>query len=530
RFWISAALTPEVIQKGIKNLIPSEKMKWLKIAARGRDMIDWSIGMNGTRALTTKTGVFGHTISVGRVQTPTLAFIVEREMEIKKFASKAFYTIEANLFNNETSFKSVFEYFNNNIQKNTHQIFDKDFMEDIYNSVKDAHNAEIIDIKSENKKENPPHLFDLTTLQRESNKLFGLSAEDTLKATQNLYEKHKCLSYPRTDYAHLPPEMLNPLLKSLQDLKLTKILNENYFITAIENAEKLPRSVFDSTKVGDHHAIIPSGYNPKIEEMDINEKNIYLLVLKRVLAAFNYFHAYDKNTIIVSINENKFYSKGRTVTQKGWKEIYGDNEDDKIKTEEQFLPKVIIGDKLQIKNIIKKEDKTKPPKRMSEADLLGAMQNPTRGLQDETFIDILKEKGIGTPATRANIIKNLIEKHYIIREGRNLLPTEKGISLIQNLKPESLKSPEMTALWEQKLNLMEKGQYSPIKFVEDIKILINEIIKEAPEAAKLFKESIEKDPNFSGNKSFIKSENKNFNSKISNLKNCSKPKKFKNTK
>lgn len=481
RLWTSAALTEEAILRELNNLHEASEFDGLRMAARVRAACDWLIGINATRAVTLSVGQYKQVYTIGRVQTPTLAILVKREQEIKNFNSKDYFTLHG-LFNH-----------NGQVYNGTYsegKIFDKSKAEDILSKIKNFKGASIKSVEIQEKKNLPPQLFDLTSLQKEANKIFGFTAEETLKIAQNLYEKHKCLTYPRTDYKHLSDEMKPEVKKILNSLKELDYKIE-YFESALKNLDTPCEHIFCTEKVGDHHALLPTAKLPSDEILD-NDFKIYDLIVRRLLASLNEDHVFESTKITTSVSDIDFHSSGNTILKNGWKEIYefktenSDEEEDK-----QKLPKLNKGESVECDQFQIKQNKTKPKKRMTEADLLNFMQKPHLYLNEEEsqneHVSNLKEKGIGTPATRANIIKTLVDKQYMERQGKTLAPTEKGIFLIQNLEPESLKSPIMTSEWEEKLRQIEEGKLKPIDFANEMNAYVKEVVEKAKGLSKKLK-------------------------------------------
>jgi DNA topoisomerase-3 len=489
RLWTSAALTEDAIRREFANLKPSSQYEGLKLAARAWAASDWVIGMNATRALTLCAGAHGKPITIGRVQTPTLSFLVTRELEIKNFKPKAFISIEGQFLAAEKQYKGILQVPQDEDKKLSPRMFDQTQAELIFLQLKDQKTGLIDSMETARKKILTPELFDLTELQKEANKIYGFTADETLKIAQSLYEKHKVLSYPRTDFKHLPNEMKVEMVKILFSLK-GHILKQNevFFDVALQRVDEVKKRLFDDSKVGDHHALLPMAKIPN--NLDDGETKIYELVLKRLLSALNNDHIYDETTVVTSVKEHKFYSKGKLVIQDGWKQLYSFKfaEENQQNEEEQIFPNFEKNMSVDVVEIKSKKEKTKPPKQLTESDLLNCMQNPQNSMNKISLNldqkNILKEKGIGTPATRANIIKALVQREYAIRKGKNIIPTEKAIVLITNLKPESLTSPIMTAEWEEKLVLIEQGKMKALDFAKELTTFVHEIVKRSGECAK----------------------------------------------
>lgn len=482
RLWISS-LTEESIREGFKKLRDGKDYIPLYQAGISRAVGDWLLGMNATRLFTIKYGDNQGVLSVGRVQTPTLAMLVKRHKEIEAFVPEDFWEIKTNYRN--TEFSSEFgkmkeiEAANEAIAK----ITDKPF--------------EIVSSNVKEGKESAPRLFDLTALQVEANKKLSYSADDTLKLIQSLYEK-KVVTYPRVDTTYLSDDLypkIGDIFKKLAPINPT-LVDE-----LLKKPIKKTKQIFDDKKVTDHHAIIPTGVMPNNITQD--EKRIYLLVFNRFLAAF---HPDCKvaNTIVmgqVNITNKEsigFKATGKQILAPGWRVVYdfekqmkkSDDEDDdeKAQDEEKLMPLFETGEtgphepKLETK-------KTTAPKPHTEATLLRAMETAGRQVDDEELREMLKDNGIGRPSTRANIIETLFRRKYIERKKKTLFPTEKGIRLIDLISNDLLKSPELTGDWERKLRLIEKKEYDHEQFKEELKQMVMDLTNEilSPKAFKLEK-------------------------------------------
>ena len=468
RLWISS-MVDKAIEDGFKKIKPGEEYDNLYESARCRSEADWLVGINATRAFTVR---YGNLFSVGRVQTPTLDILVQRQKEIDSFEPRDYWEVRADY----GDFTGLWY---NPREKDT-RTYDQDQVVQVVQKVK-GKKGSISDVKEEQKKDRPPLLYDLNELQRDANKKFGFSAKKTLSVAQDLYEKYKVITYPRTDSRYLTADMipgLRPLIKSVGEQA-----EYNVFSQHLLGQERLPisRRIVDDKKVSDHHAIIPTG---KKANMAPDHEKIYKLVVLRLLSAFYPEHLYTITTITANVQGESFISKGRTVKQEGWKEVYkvaGDTEGtgkkDKDDNNEQILPLLKTGDDVTIMHADVLEKKTKPPAHYNEATLLGAMEHAGRFVEDEELKGHLREKGLGTPATRAGIIERLIAVGYIERKGKKLIPTNKGINLI-SIVPEQLKSPEMTGEWEQRLNNIQKGKLNPETFIKDIRNYVDYVVAE----------------------------------------------------
>lgn len=457
RLWISS-MTDEAIAEGFKKLKNRSEYINLYESARCRAEADWLVGLNATRLYSVK---HNNKLSIGRVQTPTLAILVERYKEIVNFVPEKYFEIEAD-YNN---FKGLWK------NEKGSKISDENIALEIINKVKNKPGI-VEDVINEDKSKANPLLYDLTELQREANKKFGYTAKNTLSAAQSLYEKHKLITYPRTDSRYLSTDMiptLKEILINISNAKLSKhialILSEELNIT---------NRIVDNSKISDHHAIIPTNKTPSLKELNEAERNIYDLISTRFVSAFLPKYEYQETTVTINIENEKFISKGKTIKQLGWLELEGKTDDENI---EQLLPYLEINQTIEVKQVNKLEKFTKPKKHHTEASLLSAMENIGHSIDDEELKEQIKDKGIGTPATRSSIIERLIDVGYVSREKKNLIPTEKGIQLIEIL-PNALKSPVTTAEWEYQLNQISKGSKKADEFMNDIKMMVKELVSE----------------------------------------------------
>lgn len=451
RLWISS-MTDTAIISGFKQLKPSRLYDNLYRSAEARSIADWLIGLNVTRALTCK---YNAQLSAGRVQTPTLAMIVERENEIRKFIPEDYYQVIMNVN------KVRFTYHVNNQQR----INQKEKAEKIIDDCK-KNTAFVTNVSGIVKHENPPLLYDLTELQRDANRLYGYGAKKTLDIVQKLYEQHKILTYPRTDARYLTTDMESTILARLNNLSFNpfgKIVNE----IATKPIKKSKR-IFDNSKVSDHHAIIPTEQKPNLNALTLDEKTIYELVVRRFLAVFLDDYEYLQTTIEVNVNNHLFRARGKIVQKQGWRLIDYKEDEDSDDDENQSLPSMQVGNKLLNPIFEIKKNQTKPPARYTEATLLSAMEHPSRFVESKQMKEILERvSGIGTPATRAEIIERLFSVGYMELKGKTIYPTIKGEQLI-NLVPTKLKSPLLTAQWEQRLTQISEGRENYEDFIKDI--------------------------------------------------------------
>ncbi|MCM3388910.1 DNA topoisomerase III [Ureibacillus chungkukjangi] len=477
RLWISS-VTDKAIKDGFQNLKPGKQYENLYHAAVARSEADWYIGLNATRALTTR---FNAQLNCGRVQTPTLAMIAAREDEIKNFKPQTYYGIEAQT----DSVKLTWQDANGNSRS-----FNKEKIDTVVKAL-GHQNAKVVSIDRKAKKSFAPALYDLTELQRDANKFFGYSAKETLNLMQKLYEQHKVLTYPRTDSRFLSSDIVSTIPERLKACGIGEYRSlTNKVLT---KPIKPTKAFVDDSKVSDHHAIIPTEGYVNYSAFSDKERKIYDLVVKRFLAVLFPAHEYEQLTVQSEIAGEKFIAKGKTVLQAGWKEVYENRFDDDDASEdvkEQLLPRIEKGDELKTKLIVQTSGQTKPPARFTEAALLSAMENPTKYLEtgDKKLADTLKSTGgLGTVATRADIIEKLFNTFLIEkRGGKEIYITSKGRQLL-DLVPEELRSPATTAEWEQKLELIANGKLKKEVFINEMKEHTKEIVSEIKGSDKKYK-------------------------------------------
>lgn len=461
RLWISSQ-TDKAINEGFRNLKPSRNYDNLYRSAQSRAEADWLIGLNVTRALTCK---YNAQLSAGRVQTPTLAMIVEREKEIRRFIPKDFWTIGANL----KGFSVLWQ------DRKTGQtrIFDKYKADDIVTKVS-GKTGTIIEVNKESKKDLPPLAYDLTELQRDANRKYGYSAKKTLQLMQSLYEHHKLVTYPRTDSRYLTSDIVPTLQERLKSISIGPYQKSAQVI--LRAKPNITKRLVDNSKVTDHHAIIPTEQYVDLSSLNNDERHIYDLIIKRFLAVLSLPFEYEQTTVKFEVEGEQFTAKGRIIKFHGWKSIYDgeltddNNEEESVDDDRhQSLPPVTKGQAEPIMQVRTINGKTSPPKRFTEATLLSAMEHPGKYMENKALREVIEgTSGLGTPATRADIIEKLFDTFYVERKGKEIIPTSKGIQLIE-LVPEELKSPELTAKWEQQLSLISKGQVDSAAFVSKMK-------------------------------------------------------------
>ncbi|MET3731050.1 type IA DNA topoisomerase [Moheibacter stercoris] len=456
RLWISS-LTEDAIKEGFAKLKDADEYQNLYLAGNARAIGDWLLGINATRLFTKKFGGGKAVLSIGRVQTPTLAMIVQRQKEIDAFKSADYWELK-------TKYKEVI--FNANIDRLTSQERAEGGLEYLK-----QHPFEIVSFEIKEGKEKNPRLFDLTALQVEANKKYGYSAENTLKYVQSLYEK-KHVTYPRVDTTYLS-ENLHPKMHGI--LASMKFYQD---LTAPLLGKPIPKSkaVFDDTKVTDHHAIIPTEIMPSSSLMK-EEKLVYDLIAKRFISVF-YPECKISNTVVeAKVGTIPFKATGKQILEPGWREVYAKDkkeEETSNKEEEQTIPEFVAGESGTHEPFIH-QGKTSPPKPYTEATLLRAMETAGKQVEDEELREMLKNNGIGRPSTRANIIETLFKRKYIEKKRKNLVATPMGMELIDTIEDELLKSPELTGEWEFKLRKIEKGEYEANQFKEELVQMVREL-------------------------------------------------------
>lgn len=448
RLWISS-VTDKAIKDGFANLKPGKAYDNLYASAVARSEADWYIGLNATRALTTR---FNAQLNCGRVQTPTVAMIASREDEIKNFKAQTYYGIEAQTME---KLKLTWQDANGNSRS-----FNKEKIDGIVKRL-DKQNATVVEIDKKQKKSFSSGLYDLTELQRDANKKFGYSAKETLNIMQKLYEQHKVLTYPRTDSRYISSDIVGTLPERLKACGVGEY--RPFAHKVLQKPIKPNKSFVDDSKVSDHHAIIPTEGYVNFSAFTDKERKIYDLVVKRFLAVLFPAFEYEQLTLRTKVGNETFIARGKTILHAGWKEVYENRfEDDDVTDDvkEQLLPHIEKGDTLAVKLIMQTSGQTKAPARFNEATLLSAMENPTKYMdtQNKQLADTLKSTGgLGTVATRADIIDKLFNSFLIEKRGKDIHITSKGRQLL-DLVPEELKSPTLTGEWEQKLEAIAKGK------------------------------------------------------------------------
>jgi DNA topoisomerase III len=461
RLWISS-MTDEAIKEGFDNLKESKDYDLLYAAGNARAIGDWLLGMNASRLYTVKYAQGKGVLSIGRVQTPTLALIVNRYNEIQNFKPEIYWELK-------TTYRAVI--FNSTKRKFTKKEDATHILESIKN-----HLFEIISSTKKNANESPLPLFDLTSLQVECNKKLNFTADDTLKHLQKLYES-KLVTYPRVDTTYLP-ENMHPKIKGiLENMKPYAQFTQSLLDKPIRKSKK----VFDDKKITDHHAIIPTGVMPPTG-MYLPEKQVYDIIARRFIAAF-YPDCVVSNTVVLGdVDGNEFSATGKVILEEGWRVLFpkkesANTEEKDKEDEEQLMPLFVKGEKGEHTPDLQ-EKQTQPPKMHTEATLLRAMETAGKQVDDLELRELMKDNGIGRPSTRANIIETLFKRNYITRQRKNLVPTITGIQLIKTINNELLKSVELTGIWEKKLRQIEKGEYDPHLFLNEMKEMVSDLTKE----------------------------------------------------
>ncbi|OUM03801.1 DNA topoisomerase III [Variovorax sp. JS1663] len=501
RLWLQS-MTPQAIRDGFDQLRSEQQMQGLADAARSRSEADWLVGINGTRAMTafnSRDGGFFLT-TVGRVQTPTLSVVVEREEKIRKFVSRDYWEVHGSFLAEAGEYPG--KWFDPEWKKpppgpdgqpDPEQRADRVWSQREAEAIAQAARGRTASVTEESKPttQASPLLFDLTSLQREANSRFGYSAKTTLALAQSLYERHKALTYPRTDSRALPEDYLPVVRKTMEMLSTSGMRHLAPFAQeAIDgNYVKPTKRVFDNAKVSDHFAIIPTLQAPS--GLSEAEQKLYDFVVRRFLSVFFPSAEYQVTTRISTVqHESKKYafrSDGKVLVKAGWLAIYGKEAQDEEKADDKDSKRLVPvkpGEQVQVESVEPKGLKTRPPARYSEATLLGAMEGAGKTIDDDELREAMQEKGLGTPATRAAIIEGLLAEKYILREGRELIPTAKAfqlMTLLRGLGVEELSKAELTGEWEYKLAQMEHGKLSRAAFMREIAQMTEHIVKKAKE-------------------------------------------------
>ena len=469
RLWISS-MTDEAIREGFQNLKDQSEYQLLYMAGLSRAIGDWLLGINATRLYTIKYGQNRQVLSIGRVQTPTLALIVNRQKEIDNFKPEPYWVL-ATVYR-DTTFTATKGRFTS-----------KEEGEQAFETIA-GKPFTVTDVQKKNGRETPPSLYDLTSLQVDCNRKFGFSAEMTLNLIQSLYEQ-KLTTYPRVDTTFLSDDVYANCPNIMNGLYQTKVAGQAPYAELVRplGGKPLPKSkkVFDSSKVTDHHAIIPTGVPP--QNLPDMQRKVYDLVARRFIAVFYPDCKYAQTIVMGQVEDVEFKVTGRTILDAGWRAVYakdvntGDEDEKKPEEEERTLPAFEKGESGEHVPTLT-EKWTTPPKYYTEATLLRAMETAGKLVDDETLRAALKENGIGRPSTRAAIIETLFKRHYIRKERKNLVATPTGIELIDLIHEELLKSAELTGIWEKKLRDIEHQKYDAHQFIDELKVQVTEIVRQ----------------------------------------------------
>lgn len=458
RLWISSQ-TDKAIKEGFASLKPSSQYDNLYRSAQCRAEADWLVGLNVTRALTCKHNA---QLSAGRVQTPTLAMIVRREEDILRFRPKDYFTVKADFGEYTALYKD---------SKGQARFADAAAAKEVADSVRGKRGV-LSEVKKVYRFKAPPAAYDLTELQRDANKKYGYSAKQTLSLMQSLYETHKLLTYPRTDSRYITKDVAATLPERLRAIAIGPYKDA---ASAVLRSKPIQtKYIVNDAKVTDHHAIIPTEQYVDLNKLSREERHIYDLVVRRFIAVLSAPFEYDEVQVKITVGRYNFYTKGQSVKSAGWKALYDssladDDDDAEPDLAAQRLPALSQGAAASVKEVRVCAGKTSPPARYTEATLLTAMENPASQVEDGRLRDALKTAGgLGTPATRADIIEKLFNSFYIERRGREIFPTSKGRQLI-GIVPPDLKSAELTAKWEQQLSLIAEGKANDRKFIEEMR-------------------------------------------------------------
>ncbi len=481
RLWLSS-MTSAAIKSAFGSLRPAAEYQLLEQAARSRSEADWIVGMNATRAATIRLrSSFDGAVSLGRVQTPTLAIIARREEEIRAFVPEPYWLVDAVFApDDERRYTGRYHAGSQPRLKTAAEA------SSIVDAVRDGR-GEITKLEKTKRSEKAPLLYDLTSLQREANTRFGFSARRTLSAAQRLYEEHKLLTYPRTSSRFLPSDMIGEIkpIAALVGVHREYAAGARY----VTGLDVLPLGrVVNDAKVTDHHAIIPTNSNQRIDKLSDDDRRVYDMVVRRFLAVFHPDAVFENTRLETTVLEYIFRTRGRVLLEAGWRGVYGEIEEgsgtDEDEGANQALPKLSQGEAVSVLEVGSEEKITQPPRRYSDASLLAAMETAGRLVDDDELREAMKDSGIGTPATRAAIIERLIDVGYVERDGRSLVCTEKGLGVVRLLGEHALTSPSLTGDWEHRLAKIEDGAEERSKFMADIAQFAGATVHELDEKLK----------------------------------------------
>ncbi len=477
RLWLSS-MTKSAMQEAFGTLRPGADLAQLEAAARSRSEADWIVGMNATRAATIRLrSSFDGAVSLGRVQTPTLAILARREEEIRAFVPEPYWLVDATF---AADGERVYE---GRFHRGANPRLDAaDAARAVVDAVRGGRGA-ITKLDRTTRKDRPPLLYDLTSLQRDANTRFGFSARRTLAAGQRLYEEHKVLTYPRTSSRFLSSDMIAEIKPTARHVGE----HREYARAAeyVASLDLLPLArVVDDARVTDHHAIIPTNASHRLDKLSDDDRRIYDLVARRFLAVFHPEAVFENTRVETTVEGHVFRTRGKVLLVPGWRGVYGELAEgeaagaDDDEGREQQLPRLDRGEAADVRAVEALEKVTKPPRRYTDASLLAAMETAGRLVDDEALREAMKDSGIGTPATRAAIIERLIDVGYVEREGRALVATEKGMGVVRLLDNHPLTSPGLTGDWEKRLAQIERGECSRERFMSDIAGFASETVHE----------------------------------------------------
>jgi DNA topoisomerase-3 len=496
RLWINS-MTKSAIREGFERLRPGDQLEPLEAAARARSEADWLVGMNATRAATIRGRAWvGGVVSLGRVQTPTLAIIVRREREIQAFVPEPYWLVHATF---DPRYQGLWFDPQKAADKDTPTgqetwLREAERADEVVNKV-DGKTGTVESVERKEQSERAPLLYDLTSLQRDANRRFGFSARRTLSAAQSLYEDKKAITYPRTSARFLSGDLvpaLKPTAETLLDI-------DEYRAGAqfVLDLEQLPLGrVVNDARVDDHHAIIPTDVDHDVETFSPDERRIFDLVARRFLAVFHPPARYARTTVVTVVEEERFRTRGKVTLEAGWRSVYGVEADADAQNEDPEsaeLPQLEKGQQVRVAAVESEAKETRPPPRYTEATLLSAMETAGKFIDDEELREAMKERGLGTPATRAETIETLIRREYIERVGKDLAPTPKGLQVITMLEEHQLTSPELTGDWEKRLGDIEHGKGDKQEFIKGIEDFTASTVRaiEALDKEKLRPERVE---------------------------------------
>jgi DNA topoisomerase III len=494
RLWLNS-MTTAAMKEAFASLRPSEELALLEQAARSRSEADWIVGMNATRAATIRLRTsFDGAVSLGRVQTPTLAIVARREEEIRAFVPEPYWLVDATFAaapmdgHGEGDSDGERTYAGRFHAGAKPRIATEAEAQAIVEACRGKHGT-ITKLEKKEQREKAPMLYDLTSLQRDANTRYGFSARRTLAAAQRLYEEHKALTYPRTNSRYLTTDMIPEIKPTAEQVGARKeYAQAAAYVAALE---KLPlERVVNNSKVTDHHAIIPTRAEHTVDRMGDDDKRIYDMAVRRFLAIFHPEAVFENTRVETTVEKRIFRTRGKLLVVSGWRGVYGEvpaeakSEAEEDEATDQQLPRLVEGEDVQTRKIESARKETKPPRRYSDASLLGAMETAGKLVDDDELREAMKDSGIGTPATRAAIIERLITVGYIERDGRALMATEKGLNVVRLLDGHPLTSPDLTGNWEHRLGKIEQGEDSRERFMQDIAGFARETVNELDQKLK----------------------------------------------